>query len=165
METNKPKIPSEPKPDPIIKQDANNRNDNKSAKIEEKSIPKETRTEQGGGGFGWGGWSKLGTNLLASAATITSQMIETVEATLGAPDPSELAARIAKSQAAEAESEPTAPKNDEHPAEQAQKGQQQQQQGGWEFENESDWFSMDKIASTVRKFGIQIEINYVYLDR
>lgn len=94
----------------------------------------QQQQQQQTGGFGWSSWSKLGTNLLASAANITSQMIETVESTLGAPDPTELAAKIAKD---EAEKEALA--------------ETQKAEGGWEFENENDndWFSMDKIASTV----------------
>ena len=93
----------------------------------------QPQQQQETGGFGWS-WSKLGTNLLASAANITSQMIETVESTLGAPDPTELAAKIAKDE-----------------AEKAALAETQKAEGGWEFENENDndWFSMDKIASTV----------------
>jgi hypothetical protein len=87
-------------------------------------------------------WSKLGTNLISTAANLTSQMIETVEATLGAPDPSELAAKIAKSQSEYQFEEKKSNLDDEKP--------QSKDDNSWNFENENEWFTINKIASTVR---------------
>lgn len=115
-----------------------------SYKPEQQQHLQQQPQPQQQGGFGWSSWSKLGTNLLSSAATLTSQVIGTVEATLGAPDPEELAAKIAKAEAEQQKDATTADSN------------QKSSEGGWEFENDNnDWFSMDKIASTVEIFHIR----------
>lgn len=117
-------------------------------KVVQQNIPQpQKQPQQQEQSSGWS-WGKLGTNLLSSAATITMQMMETVEASLGAPDPHELAARIAKSD--EGQEEKTTAK-EEHSKDE-NKPQSQANKDDWKFDNnDSDWFSINKIASTVVK--------------
>jgi hypothetical protein len=101
---------------------------------------------ESGNASSWG-WSKLGSNFLSSALTITAQIggsintvLESVEATIGAPDPAELAAKIAKSNTVELESQPE-PLN-----EQASKFE-----NDWSNDSQ-EWFTLppfNKLASTV----------------
>lgn len=93
---------------------------------------------------GWS-WSKIGSNFISSAVTLTSTLggglntvLETVEATIGAPDPAELAAKVAKaektSETTQNEAEKLKEKND--------------------WDNDADgqeWFSLppfNKLATT-----------------
>ncbi len=81
-----------PQPEPV-----------KEAKIEEKiknlSLFKEESSSSSAGGSWSGGWSSF-SSILSTATSGISSVLETVEATIGAPDPAELA-KIAKKEEAE----------------------------------------------------------------
>jgi hypothetical protein len=105
--------------------------------------PSEPKKEQSQA-TGWS-WSKFGTNILSSAATL----LETVESHLGAPDPAELANRIAKSKSeykieeeAVAASESDKSKDDSAATAVASGNE------NWNFEDQNDWFKFNKITST-----------------
>jgi hypothetical protein len=97
---------------------------------------------------GWN-WSNFGTTLLSSAAKV----LETVETTLGAPDPTELAAKIAKSQSeyqqldqkGEISDQSEPQQNESLPTDKNNKIKS-------DWDNEDEWFSLplNKFASTVK---------------
>ena len=92
-------------------------------------------------------WSKLGMNLISSAANLTSQVLETVETSLGAPDPTELATKIAKSK-----SEYQVSEGEEKQKLNLSAAAQSKDDANWNFDNENnEWFTINKITSTVRK--------------
>jgi len=96
------------------------------------------------------GWSKFGSNFISSALNITAQIVESVEATIGAPDPAELAAKIAKSNASELEAQAG-----ESAADQTSKFE-----SDWNNDSQ-EWFTLpplNKLASTVGSFSASSSI-------
>jgi hypothetical protein len=106
---------------------------------------------------GWGSWSKFG-NVLSSAtasvATLTSAVLETVEATIGAPDPSELAA-IVKAKQTESELDSKA---QQEISKNEDKKQQIGENNDWNNDDDGqEWFTfnpLNKLASTVIKLKL-----------
>ena len=47
-----------------------------------------------GGGWGWGGWTSMLSHATASVTSGLSSVIETVETSLGVPDPEEIARKV-----------------------------------------------------------------------
>ena len=47
-----------------------------------------------GGGWGWGGWASVLSQATASVTSGLSSVIETVETSLGVPDPEEMARKV-----------------------------------------------------------------------
>lgn len=115
--------------------------EDKKEKIPERSTKSQEEVKKPTGG-GWS-WSKFGSDFLTSAVSLTNQIggglntvLNTVEASLGAPDPNELAVKIAKAQAEE------------------EKVQEQDEKEKSDWDNdEAEWFTLpqlNKIASTVK---------------
>lgn len=113
---------------------------------EEKVAPKKETNQSASSGWSW---SKFSTNILSSAATLTSQVFETVEAHLGAPDPTELAAKIAKSKSEHTVNNPDA--NDPNESDKTDKARGSltpNETNNWQQFEESDWFTFNKLTST-----------------
>jgi hypothetical protein len=96
---------------------------------------------------GWS-WSKIGSNFISSAVTLTSTLggglntvLETVEATIGAPDPAELAAKVAKAE-----------KTSETTQNEAEKPKEKNDFSDWDNDADGqEWFSLppfNKLATT-----------------
>jgi hypothetical protein len=100
--------------------------------------------KQQSSGGGWN-WTKLGSNLLSSAVNLTSQVLETVETTLGAPDPAELAAQIAKTRSEDQLEEPEAKKEE---LKKEEKDVKTTITSDWDNDDQ-EWFSLPKLANTV----------------
>lgn len=91
---------------------------------------------------GWN-WSSFGSNILSSAVNLTTQVLETVETKIvGAPDPAELAAHIAKSR-----SEMLMAQQQEQPSSDDRAGATAQEaKSDWDDE---EWFSLPTISNQV----------------
>jgi hypothetical protein len=122
--------------------------------------PQPNQSKQQAKSSGWGSWSKFG-NVLSSAtasvATLTNAVLETVEATIGAPDPTELA-QIVKAKQAESEAD-SKMQHDSSTIE--EKKQQSTSANDWNNDDDNpEWFTfnpLNKLASTVielKKFDI-----------
>ena len=54
----------------------------------------ESSSSGSSGGWGWGGWTSVLSQATASVTSGLSSVIETVETTLGVPDPEEMARKV-----------------------------------------------------------------------
>ena len=105
-------------------------------------------------GGGWS-WSRLGADLFSTAANITTHLneglnivLETVETTIGAPNPAELAAKDAEKEQADA-TQTTASK--EEPAasnEQASANKEAKSSSDWISGDDQEWFTLNKIIAS-----------------
>ena len=65
------------------------------------------------GGWGWGGWSSVLSQATASVTSGLSSVIETVETTLGVPDPEEMARKV-RAEEKQVKEKVTEEQNSEH---------------------------------------------------
>jgi hypothetical protein len=96
---------------------------------------------------GWN-WSQLGTSFITSAVNLTSHVLETVETTLGAPDPAELAAQIAKSRSESQLEKSTASSSVKEDGGDEESKEKDVIKSDWDNE-EQEWFSLPQLANKV----------------
>ena len=101
-----------------------------------------SKADQASGGWDW---SKMGSNFLS----LTAQVLEAVETTLGAPDPAELAAKVVKQQKELIEEKEAGKEEKDEETESEEKKSPSAAKSDWDFEDQ-DWFSLpNKLTNTV----------------